>query len=608
MSRSTQSLIAQFEQIYDQSPSSLDRFLSQYGPLDRSQIQTLMLWQQSQSWRHGKGTRTEEFLDCYPALFTDGELVLDLIYSEYLLNRKIDPTTTLEQFSQRFPNYADQLRQQVEFHEGIGGELIDDWLDNDNEASLTSLDSAVLSARRTDLLPSHEHDKFEHDKNDHAAGQRAKRIPQLSIPGYRILCELGRGGLAVVYLAEDLRLHRRVALKMLLAGKLASEAVLRRMQVEGEAIARLQHPHIVQIFEVGQHEEHSYLALEYANSGTLAQWMRRRPQPPRLAARLVGQLARTVQFAHDKGILHRDLKPGNVLLHDLNLAGHTDHSASVNLVSELVDISHLQLKIADFGLAKFINDDSHERHLPAAAATMTGDLLGTAAYMSPEQAKGSANSLTAATDIYSLGAVLYELLTGRPPFVGTEPLEMLSQVMLDDPVRPSDLVTHVPRDLETICLKCLHKNPERRYATADELADEIDRYLSNQPIKARRTSAIERGWRWCRRHPAKASSLVFLATLFLLVMAGLVQYSEIMRERLESISIANDRERTLRSAALERLFESHLSRASALLTSQQVGQRFASLDALDEEVQIGKWSHLLSIHQFIAISPSLPFI
>ncbi len=564
MSRSTQSLVTQYELQYDHRPENLHRFLTEHGPLDRLQIQSLVLWQQSQSWRSGRGTPAEEYLRLYPELFADRELFLDLIYSEYLLCRRSDPSISSEQFANRFPDYADDLRQQIEFHEGVGAELMEEWLLEGERPGQPDQPRTAMKGPNADAPP--------------VSGADANAWP--AIPGYKILGELGRGGLAVVYLAEDEQLHRRVALKMLLAGKLASDVLLRRMEVEGEAIARLQHPHIVQIFEVGQHDGHPYLVLEYANAGTLAQWMRRQPQSPRLAARLVQQLARTVQFAHDNGILHRDLKPSNVLLHDLSIDVQRDSQASSS--SGAGELANLQLKIADFGLAKFINDDSNKESPLGPSATMTGDLIGTAAYMSPEQAKGSVRNLTPATDIYALGAVLYELLTGRPPFVGVDPWQVISQVVNDDPVRPSDLVAHIPRDLETICLKCLHKVPERRYESAVALADELERYLTNQSILARRPSALERSRRWCLRHPAKASSLVFVAMLAILLVGGLLAYSQMIRERLERISTANQRERMLRKEALDRLLESHLSQAGAILISRQVGQRFDSLATLKE--------------------------
>jgi serine/threonine protein kinase/tetratricopeptide (TPR) repeat protein len=308
------------------------------------------------------------------------------------------------------------------------------------------------------------------------------------IPGFEILSELGRGGMGVVYHARQTNLNRSVALKMLVAGKFADAALLGRFRLEADAVARLNHPHIVQIYEVGQVEGQPYFSLEYVPGGSLSSRIDREPQAPEFSARLIATLAEAVQYAHEQGIVHRDLKPANVLL----AADGTP-------------------KITDFGLAKLATSESNY--------TRTGDIMGTPSYMAPEQASGVTKQIGPACDIYALGAMLYEMLTGRPPFQGSEPLETVMLVLSDDPVAPRRLVPRVPRDLETICLKCLEKSPRRRYGTAGELAADLYRFLAGAPIVARPVSLVERAGKWARRRPALAAlwTVVFLSVTTLLL-------------------------------------------------------------------------------------------
>jgi eukaryotic-like serine/threonine-protein kinase len=305
------------------------------------------------------------------------------------------------------------------------------------------------------------------------------------VAGYVVLDELGRGGMSVVYRARQVALNRPVALKMILSGGHATAGERDRFHREAEAVAQLQHPHIVQIYEVGEHDRQPYLALEFVDGGSLAHRLRGQPQPTRRAAELVETLARAVHAAHQHGIVHRDLKPANILL-----------------TTEGVP------KVADFGLAKTLGADSSLTH--------TGQLLGTPSYMAPEQASSAGGDHAAsggtapgaAADIYSLGAILYEMLTGRPPFRAQTSLETVLQVLHDDPVPPSRLQPKLPRDLETICLTCLHKEPSRRYPDAPSLADDLRRFLDGEPVQARPISAGERLWKWARRRPAAAGLAV----------------------------------------------------------------------------------------------------
>jgi WD40 repeat protein len=327
------------------------------------------------------------------------------------------------------------------------------------------------------------------------------------IPGYEILSELGRGGMGVVYKARQVRLNRIVALKMVLAGAHAEKQQLDRFRAEAEAVARLQHPYIVQIYEISEQDGCPFFSLEYVDGGTLAQKLNSAPQPPRLAAQFVRLLALAMHSAHQKGIIHRDLKPGNVLL-----ATPTEHLSTPDSFQEESQAA-LRLygipKITDFGLAK---------HLDIQSQTRTGAILGTPSYMAPEQAEGRTHAIGPATDVYALGAILYEMLTGRPPFEGDSSLTTIRQLLTEDPLSPSQLNRKVPRDLETICLKCLEKDPARRYASAEELADELYRFLKGEPIEARPVSWWGRTIKWARRHPTRAALFLVVAGASLVLL------------------------------------------------------------------------------------------
>jgi hypothetical protein len=319
--------------------------------------------------------------------------------------------------------------------------------------------------------------------------------PPGAVGGYEVVGELGRGGMGVVYKAWQGRLRRVVALKMLTAGAAALPEGRARLQTEAEALARLRHPHIVQVHEVGEQDGRLFLVLEYADRGSLAQRLRGAPLPSPAAARLVETLAEAVHFAHRQGILHRDLKPGNILL-----AG--DGAPPTDAADPLAGCVP---KVADFGLAKLLVGG-------ADALTQTGGVLGTPSYMAPEQADGKGKEATAAVDVYAVGAVLYECLHGRPPFRAATALETLQQVLADEPVPPRQLNPAVPRDLETICLKCLRKEPHKRYAGAGALAEDLRRFRTGEPITARPVGRLERTGKWLRRNPVAAA---LIATVIL---------------------------------------------------------------------------------------------
>ncbi len=318
------------------------------------------------------------------------------------------------------------------------------------------------------------------------------------IPGYEVLGELGRGGMGVVYKAHQKSLKRLVALKMILGGACADRQAFARFQAEAEALARLHHPHIVQIHEVGEYQGQPYFSLEFLDGGSLAGKLGGNPLPVREAAELTEKLARAVQAAHESGIAHRDLKPANVLLS-----------------------SDGEPKITDFGLAKQLDLD--------AGQTRTGAVVGTPRYMAPEQARGETRLVGPAADVYSLGVMLYEFLTGSTPFKGATPVETLMQVVSDEPVPPSRLQPKVPQDLETICLKCLQKEIGKRYHSAGALADDVRRYLDGLPIEARPIGTWERAGKWARRRPALAALVAVCVLATLALLAGSLYFTNELR-------------------------------------------------------------------------------
>jgi serine/threonine protein kinase/WD40 repeat protein len=345
------------------------------------------------------------------------------------------------------------------------------------------------------------------------------------IGSYEILRELGRGGMGVVYEAKDIRLKRTVALKMILAGAFADPDQVGRFRAEAEAIARLHHSHIVQIYEIGDYEGYPFFALEYLEGGSLRYFCDGKPQPPAWAAWIVQKLAQAMAYAHQQGIIHRDLKPANILLTQddgLRLAEEKIRSSLRRELSTKMELQPaLSPKITDFGLAKLDPSRSGEGTGTAASHTRTGDIIGTPNYMAPEQAQGRGGPVDPTVDIYALGAILYELLTGRPPFDGPTPMDTLLRVLSEEVLPPHRLQPKIPRDLETICLKCLQKEPYRRYLSAGELAQDLERFLTGEPIKARPAGKIERTIKWVRRRPLVAGLLTIVCLMTALALVSL---------------------------------------------------------------------------------------
>ena len=378
-----------------------------------------------------------------------------------------------------------------------------------------------------------------------------------NLVAYELLEELGRGGMGVVYRARDRRLGRTVALKIIKAEADIRPEVRDRFRCEAAAMACLHHPGIVQIFDVGDQDGAPFLTLEFVPGGTLAQKLRGAPLPPPSAAALLKGLAHAIAYAHRHGVLHRDLTPANVLV-----------------------AADGRAKITDFGLAHLSSD--------MAALTQTGVVMGTPSYLSPEQADGQARVTGPATDIYALGAILYECMTGRPPFRGATVLETLAQVVHDEPVSPRQLLPQVPIDLNTICLKCLQKEPHRRYATALELADDLQRFLDGKPVRARPVGLPGRLWRFCRRRPAWAAMLATVGILLNVILIGGSVGLVRLHDALEQSDKNLDKARKADRATQEQLFDALLAQAHGNCLAHQPGQRFKSLAILKQATRLAR--------------------
>jgi outer membrane murein-binding lipoprotein Lpp len=382
-----------------------------------------------------------------------------------------------------------------------------------------------------------------------SSGADSHYAPGVTFPGYQLLKELGRGGMGVVYLARQHGLNREVALKMVLAGGHATATEKARFLAEAEAVATVRHPGVVQVFDFGTHDGHPFFALEYLPGGSLAAKLNGTPLPPKEAAALVVKIARAVQAAHDAGTIHRDLKPGNILF---------DADGSP--------------KVTDFGLARKSESSS--------GLTQTGAILGTPSYMAPEQAEGR-KDVGPPADVYAVGAILYECLTGRPPFRAATPLETIHQLLKEEPVPPSRFTPKLPRDLETVCLKCLSKDPRKRYPSAGAVADDLNRFLAGEPIVARPVSVVEKYWRSVRRRPL-VHSLVLLTCISIGVaigtLTGSVKNLRRKQEQLEKEKAAADTARQTANARLEKAIE-----AVDKMMTRVNGERWVTNPALQDE-------------------------
>jgi serine/threonine protein kinase/Flp pilus assembly protein TadD len=417
---------------------------------------------QSGYWAGGEPRSVEALLEFRPNLRSDADTLLDLIYHEVLLRQRWGESPRLEEYIERFPHLADALRAQFDVHQAL--------------------------QPGNSLLPTI------------PAGRALPVTPLPTVPGYELLGELGRGGMGVVYKARHTGLKRMVALKMLRAETVAAGPQMARFRSEAEAMARLEHPNIVRVYEVGEHDGRPFFAMELVAGDSLEQHLNGAPWPPQRSARLLEIVARAVQAAHARQLVHRDLKPANVLLQTTTGDWGNESTAPGTASAPPAPGAPVPVpKITDFGLAKRLDDADRE--------TRSGDILGTPCYMAPEQAYGRNDSVGPRTDVWALGAILYEMLTGRPPFRGETVWDTLQQVGKQEPVPPRRLQPKVPRDLETICLKCLQKDPGRRYASAAALADDLGRFLADEPIQARPLPWWEHAWRFFRGHPTTAACI-----------------------------------------------------------------------------------------------------
>jgi WD40 repeat protein len=381
-----------------------------------------------------------------------------------------------------------------------------------------------------------------------------------SVPGYEIMLELGRGGMGVVYKARHVGLGRLVALKMILAGVHLGPKDLERFRSEAAAVAGLQHVHIVQLYEFGEYEGRPYFSLEYVEGGSLAQRLKGAPLPARQAAELAEKLARAIHYAHERGIVHRDIKPANILL---TTDGHP--------------------KLTDFGLAKQIRTTGN---------TQTGTVMGTPSYMAPEQALGKSRAVGPAADVYALGAILYEMLTGRPPFRSETPLDTMLQVASEEPVPISRLQPRLPQDLQTICMKCLQKEPHKRYASAGALADDLHRFLQGEPIEARPIGKLERAYKWTRRRPATAASLFLLVFIVLAGFAGVTWKWQSEAEQRERIQAAQQETASALVQAERSLYCNRIALAEREWLANNIARARLLLRDCPAELRRWEWDYL----------------
>jgi serine/threonine-protein kinase len=417
------------------------------------------------AWRAGRAPRIEHCLE--EADEADRPALLEkLLALELELTRAGDDMPTVDHCKARFPAHI---------------EVIDKIFCAKTERSAT----AQLTPPARDATTA---ESITRDGNTGGYTDKGKSTGVRYFGDYELICELGRGGMGVVYKARHLRLNRLVALKLIRSAALASDDELRRFLNEAEFAARLDHPNIVPIFEVGQYEGQHYFSMKLVTGESLDKRRQEFVADPWRAARMVAATARAIQHAHERGILHRDLKPANIL----------------------VDAEGQPL-VTDFGLAKRVEGDNE--------LTRSGAIMGTPAYMAPEQVSGSRGAVTTSTDVYGLGATLFALLTGRAPFGGTNVPDTLEQVRQRPPDLPSKVNRRVPRDLDVICLKCLEKEPDERYASAAALEADLCRFVSGEPIRARRVTPLERAAKWARRKPTLAAA--YALGLLAAVLGGL---------------------------------------------------------------------------------------
>lgn len=488
----------------------------------------------------------------------NSELVVDLIFAEFLHAQDNGDTNACERLCQQFPMHSKEIRRQVMFHQALTRPDTDslsgnvDGISRQRAVETYSLDADNLAANTEPI-------------SDHAMSWAA-------IPGLQLLKPLGRGGMGIVYLAHQPKLNRKVAVKLLLGGVYASTLQRARFRAEAQAAASLRHPNIVQIDEVGEAQGQPYLVMEYVEGGTLEEFLKKHSPSPRDSAALVLTLARAIHAAHLGGIVHRDLKPGNIML----ATRQATNDASIRSpIVDRVSLANCVPKITDFGMAKILGRE--QPGLAGSTLTMAGDLIGTPSYMAPEQAGGGV--VGGWSDVYSLGAILYELLSGRPPFLASTPWATLEQVLNDE---PQALSKSVPVDLRTICMTCLRKQPMSRYTSMDLVAADLERFLANKPISARRSSAWEQAWFWCKRNQVVAvlGATVFLS-LLTIIAVSLWSRTQLALTLSEN-ELLRQSEADSHARSLANLWDSLISQAQAQRSTGRVGQRTNSLASVTE--------------------------
>ncbi|MCY2964546.1 MAG: protein kinase [Planctomycetota bacterium] len=467
---------------------------------------------------------------------------LDRILAEYVESAESGTPQNADDWAARYPEFAAELREFISVRRQLGQAV----RNAAEELSPSAFDAPTFLGQTGD--------------RDESLG--SPNPPRIRYFGdYELLAEIARGGMGVVYKARQVNLDRVVALKMILAGQFADDSAVTRFHAEAAAAAKLDHPGIVPIFEIGEHAGQHYFSMAYVAGTSLAKRVAEGPLPERTAAELVAKIADAVQYAHEQGIVHRDLKPANVLLDE---AG--------------------QPRVTDFGLAKQLESDS--------GLTGTGQVLGTPSYMPPEQAAGRTGEIGPRTDVYSLGALLYCLLTGRPPFQAASALDTVMQVLEHEPVPPRELIPQVSADLETIVLKCLEKESARRYSTARELADELRRFLRGEPIVARPISGTERLWKWIRRRPVVAAlsaavvlslTVGSLATLYFAVQADI--------RATEATRMANN-EKDARTNLQANYYVNQIARSYSEWRAGNTSQAVKILDETDADQRSWEWNFL----------------
>lgn len=528
-------IVRRFEQSWqvDDRPSIDDFVPPDVDLSSRLQIlRELVSFDLQQRILHGEAARVEEYLDRYAELADNESIALELISLECDLLGK-DGVASIDEYLGRFPTFCEQLPKQLTKLTGRQRKVR-------LNCPLCDEPIVVVAARGESAECSICHGEFDVDAMSNTSWA-PDRLPHLD--KFQLLEKVGQGAFGTVYRARDVELDRVVAVKIPRSGRFISADEEDRFLREARSVAQLNHPGIVAVYDVGRYDEFPYIVTEYVNGLTLDELLRTRRPPFREAAMLTAELADALQHAHERGVIHRDLKPANVMLESTS-----DQSAlfAADSLSGRKDSSlpgYVRARLMDFGLARREGVD--------VAVTLEGQVLGTPAYMSPEQARGETSLVDERSDVYSLGVMLHEMLSGVLPFRGTMRM-LLHQVVHDEPPPPRKFNSRVPYELDTICLKCLEKDPLRRYASAADVAAELRRYLHGEPILARPVSTLGRAWRWCRRHPAVATLTAFLAVVLVAGVAGIAsQWVRAEKNAVSATSAAADATRARNEAQRE---------------------------------------------------------